>query len=204
MILTHANGALRIALYFLFAKLRYFSPSSCQYLAFERALNAWNIEQAVEKGVQRKVDQARRDEMRRQEAQARAEAIDSHVERMDEARERISDFDQVLKTAGDVKVSPAVAGEILDSDKSALLQYYLAKNPDKVRELNGLSGRELAKEIGRLEGRVHLPKPKTATGASPPLSDVRGGAAPAIDLATADMDQYVAMRRKQIAAKAAR
>jgi hypothetical protein len=171
------------------------------YLAFERALNAWNIEQAVDKGVQRKVDQARRDELRRQEAQARAEAIEAHTERMDEARGRITDFDQVMRSAGDVKVSPALADEILDSEKSALLQYYLAKNPDKVRELNSLSGRELAREIGRLEGRVHLPKPKTATGASPPLTQPTGGAAPAFNPETADMESYVRERRKQIEAR---
>jgi hypothetical protein len=106
----------------------------------------------------------------------------------------------VLKSGGQVPVAPQVADEILNSEKSALLQYHLAKNPDKLKELNQMSGRELAREIGRLEGRVHLPKAKTATEASPPLTDVKGGAAAAFDPhKTDDMDAFATWLRDDLA-----
>ncbi len=58
---------------------------------------------------------------------------------------------------------------------------------------------ELAKEIGRLEMRVHLPTPKKATEAAPPPSQVKGAAAQAIDPHTGpdDMNAYAAWRAKQ-------
>jgi hypothetical protein len=77
------------------------------------------------------------------------------------------------------------------------LQYHLAKNPDKARELNQMNGRELAREVGRLEARVHLPTPKKATEAAAPPSQVKGKAAPPASLRDADMETYVALRKKQ-------
>src|SRR6185295_18789249 len=116
----------------------------------------------------------------------RPEAVAAHLARIDQAKQRIPDFDQVIRSGGRVQVAPDVADEILNSEKSALLQYHLAGNPDKLAELNGLSGLNLAREIGRLEGRLYLPAARTATEASPPLSDVRGSAAPPFDPHTTD------------------
>ena len=90
-----------------------------------------------------------------------------------------------------------VADEILNSEKSALLQYHLAGNPAKLDELNGLSRLNLAREIGRLEGRLYLPAARTATEASPPLSDVRDSAAPTFDPHTTDdMDAFASWLRE--------
>ncbi len=167
------------------------------YLAYERALHAFNTEQAVARAVDRRVNESRQQEQRERQAEIRREALLAHQDRVDEAKERIPDFEKVLKSSGQAQVAPQVVEEILDSEKSALLQYYLAQNPDKLKELNGMSGRELAREIGRLEGRVHLPKPKIATEATPPLAPPRGGAAAPVNLETADMESYVALRMKQ-------
>lgn len=165
------------------------------YLAYERALNAWNTKQAVQDAVRREVETARARERHERQAEARNETVAAHMDRVDEARERITDFDQVLKAGGQAQVAPQVAAEILESDKSALIQYYLAKNPDKLNELNSMSGRELAKEVGRLEGRVHLPKSKQVTQATPPLAAVKGGAAPAFDpFKSQDMGAYIKWR----------
>jgi hypothetical protein len=53
-----------------------------------------------------------------------------------------------------------VIEEIMSSEKSALLAYHLAKNPDKLNALNQMSGRELAREMGRLEATVRMPEAK--------------------------------------------
>jgi len=130
--------------------------------------------------------------MRQAQAEAEREAQYAHSERVDVARSRIPDFDQKMKAAQNVQVGKEVVREIIDSDKSALLLYYLAEHPDTVDELNALSGRQLAKAVGRLEARVHMPKPKTVTQASPPLSEVKGGAAPVFNpyQQDVDMDAY--------------
>lgn len=107
----------------------------------------------------------------------------------------IKDYDQVLAAAKDAYVSDEVAKEILSSEKSALLSYYLAKNPDKLLALNEMSGRELAREMGRLEGSVRMPSSKRQTEAPKPLTTLRGGASPGFDPLKSSMEEYMAKRR---------
>lgn len=167
------------------------------YFAYERARTAWDVRQSIREEINR--DRSTRQAEVQREIQA--ERIEVWEENKALARERIPDFDKVVSDARTIPVKPEVAEELLASDKSALLQYHLAKNPEKVRELNTMSGRELAREIGRLEARVHLPSPKKATEAKPPPSQVRGNAAPPVNLHSADMETYVAQRKKELASR---
>jgi hypothetical protein len=172
------------------------------WLAFERAKTAWDVRQSVREEMRGLIneDKTKRDQTIRVERER--ERLLAYEENAEAARERIPDFDKVISTAANtINVKREVLDELLASDKSALLQYHLAKNPDKVRELNGMNVRELAKEIGRLEARVHLPTPKKATEADPPPSNVRGASTPHVDAQTGpdDMNAYVAWRRKQSA-----
>lgn len=130
-------------------------------------------------------------------ASARRERIAEYQESVEELKETVKDFDQALRGVADIPVSPQLGDEILASEKGAELTYHLAKNPDKLRELNGMSGRELAKEIGRLEATLKLPTAKKQTTAPAPLKTLGGGAGPGVDLAKADMATYVAERKRQ-------
>lgn len=166
------------------------------YFAYERAKTVWDTRQAVREEMNRE-RASKQDEIRRE---IQAERLEVFEENKSLVRERIPDFDKVV-SAAQLPITPELRDEILASDKSALLQYHLAKNPDKVRELTQMNGRELAREIGRLEARIHLPSPKKATEATPPPSQPRGGAAQPINLHTADMEAYVAQRKKEMASK---
>ena len=172
------------------------------YFAYQEARTAWTARQAIRDEFNRVREQEQKSGSDRARQEAQRERLEAYSEYADEVRERIPDFDKVIATAASVPVKPELAEELLSSDKSALLQYHLAKNPDKVRELNQLSGRELAREIGRLEARVHLPTAKKATEATPPPSQVRGAAAAAVDPQTGpdDINAYAAWRAKQRAA----
>lgn len=168
------------------------------YFAYERAKTAWDVRQAIREENARAQETTRTKEQDRAQAELRQERLEAYEDLVETVRERIPDFDAVLKSASDVRLNNReLVEEIMASDKSALLQYYLAKNPDKARELNGMNGRELAREIGRLESKIHLPAPKKATQATPPPSQPRGGAAPPVDVTTDDMESYVALRKKQ-------
>lgn len=171
------------------------------WFAFQEAKTAWTARQAIREEFGRVREEDSRRGSERAQLERRSELLESYQESAAEARERIPDFDKVLASAQSIQIKPDLVEEIMSSDKAALLQYHLAKNPDKVRELNQLSGRELAREIGRLEARVHLPTAKKATEASPPPAEVRGGAAPPVDPQTGpdDMNAYVAWRKKQMA-----
>lgn len=169
------------------------------YFAYERAKTAWEVRQSVREEIRGQINNDRQSRAQELQAESRRERLMAYEDNKEAARERIPDFDKVVSSAADVTIKPEVVEELLASDKSALLQYHLAKNPDKARELNGMTGRELAREIGRLESRVHLPTPKKATEASPPPKEIKGGAAPTVDPQTGpdDMNAYVAWRKKQ-------
>jgi hypothetical protein len=123
------------------------------------------------------------------------ERAEAHMERVEAVKETITDYDKVIHSAANIELKPEVGEEILASEKSELLSYYLAKNPDKLRALNSMTGRELAKEIGRLEGSVRMPAAKTQTTAPPPVAPLKGGTAAAFDPSKASMDEYIAKRK---------
>lgn len=160
------------------------------YVAFDRAMMKWEVKQSLREELTAAQRQALEATRQKAAVEAEQDTIEAYEEYSDLVRDRIPDFDKVVRAAKDVVVKEPVIRELLASDKSALLQYHLAKNPDKVRELNQMTPRELAKAIGRLEASVHLPKPKTATEAPAPLSTPAGGAAPAFNPRTASMDEY--------------
>lgn len=169
------------------------------YFAYQEAKTAWTVRQTIREENARLRQQEQTQHQTKAQQEWRAERLEIYEENKEAARERIPDFDKVVSSAADIIMKPEVVEELLASDKSALLQYHLAKNPEKARELNGMTGRELAREIGRLESRVHLPTPKKATEASAPPKEIKGGAAPTVDPQTGpdDMNAYVAWRRKQ-------
>ena len=144
------------------------------YFAWQRALTAFDTRKVI-RDEQRKNATSSIQVERQNLLRDRASA---HQERVEAAKEFITDFDKVLNTVRDIALKPEVQEEILSSDKSELISYHLAKNPDKLRALNSMTPRELAKEIGRLEGSVRAPSAKTATSAPPPPSKVNGGASP--------------------------
>ncbi|HTY70394.1 MAG TPA: hypothetical protein VMH36_27320, partial [Alphaproteobacteria bacterium] len=116
--------------------------------------------------------------------------------RLGEVRDRIADFDRVMAAAGGVGVRNDVRDLILDSPKGPLLAYYLAKNPDRIAELNRMPPSAAAKEIGSLEARIRGPKPRTVTRAKAPAQTPRGGtAARGANPADMSMADYVAARK---------
>jgi hypothetical protein len=150
------------------------------YLEYDREKAAWVVERRqatrqVEAGI-RAGEQERTQRM--------TENLEAHRERVEDFRTRngeesAKDFDAVMAKAKDLPVSPVVEELILESGKSAHLQYFFARNPQRLDKINRMSERNAAREIGQIEARLSLPQPKTITAAPPPARTPRGGAAPA-------------------------
>lgn len=162
------------------------------WFAYERALTAYEADKRIATREIRR--QAQNAQQTHQSAQR--ELIQDYQDRQHEARAAITDFDEVIKGAANLKVSPAVGQLLLESEKSAVIEYHFAKNPALLDRLNAMSPLAAAKEIGRLEDRLSLPNPKTATKAAPPINAPKGGAAPTVDLSKMSMADYVAYRNK--------
>ncbi len=170
------------------------------WTAYLAAQSAFQARKAVREEFR---SQLKSDQERRQ-ADLKRERDIAHLERVDEAREVIADYDQVMDGMKGVTTRDDVIEEIKSSDKSHLLAYHLAKNPEKLRELNSMSSRELAREIGRLEGSVRMPAGKKVTSAPPPPTNLTGGAAPTFDPAKAEMAEFASWLRKDLEKRSGR
>lgn len=148
------------------------------FFAYQRALTAFEAGKETRKALREDREAREQSERTTKQASIVRERDTAHLERVEDAREVIADFDQVMKSMDGVQVRQDVIDEIKSSENSALLAYHLAKNPEKLNALNSMSGRELAREMGRLEATVKLPEAKKATTAPAPLSTVKGGASP--------------------------
>lgn len=158
------------------------------YLAFERAQTAYELDK------RQTTREVKRDAQRHETAKAESkrEAADAHQERIEEFREITKDFDEVMKGAGNLKASPIVEDLVLESEKSAHLVYYLARNPKELDKLNGMSERAAARAIGQIEERLSLPAPRTQTQARKPVVPLKGGAAPSSP--ERDLEAYINKR----------
>lgn len=148
------------------------------WFAYREAKMAFEARQAIRDELRADRETRQKSERETKQTEIARERKIAHAERVEDAREVIADFDQVMAGMKGVNVSSEVIDEIMSSEKSALLTYYLAKNPDKLDALNSMSNRELAREMGRLEATVKLPEAKRATTAPAPLGRPKGGAAP--------------------------
>lgn len=147
------------------------------YLGYERALNAHNAAKAARDAVRRELDTRQSREDAKRDSEAQREIVNAYEDRLDEAREKIADFEETMEGMKGVQVRQTVIDEIMLSEKGPLIAYHLAKNPERLRELNGMTGTQLAREIGRLEGSVRMPASNKQTKADPPLSKLKGGSA---------------------------
>jgi len=157
------------------------------YLAYERALTAYeSASLIVKRDVKRQLEA-----QKSRQTEARNEAFEDHLDRVAEAKRAIPDYEKVLKAAGQVETRQHVEELIIESDKSHLLLYHLAQNPGKVAQLNEMSPVAAARELGRIESRLSLPKPNNVTKAPAPARGISGAAAPSLS-ADAAIDAYVA------------
>jgi len=149
------------------------------YLTYDRKHTAWLVDQLQTTRI------IERDFKAAQEARGRriAENVEKHKEAVEVFRTRngeqsAKDFDAVMAKAKELAVAPHVEEMILNSGKSAHLQYFFARNPQRLDKINRMSALDSAREVGQIEARLSLPQARTRTAAPEPTRAPRGGAAP--------------------------
>lgn len=142
--------------------------------AFNRDMTAYKAAEFLRKEMAAE----KQADIERRAREIEAERIELHKERLEEARKVIPDYDDVIRAGLNIDAPPANLKIMLDSEKSALIAYHLAEKPERAREFAEMSPIEAAKYIGKLEARLSLPKPKTATEAPPPVDPLKGAATP--------------------------
>ena len=112
-------------------------------------------------------------------AETSAKLAAAWTEAVEDARERIKDFDSVVtdKTPIHARAVPF----IVESDKSAEIAYWLGKHPKDAEDLYSKFESQPAQaliELGRIEARLSAPEPKRVSTAPKPAKTLNGGASP--------------------------
>lgn len=142
------------------------------YAEFVKATSQWTARQAVrefEAQQQQRLEQQRRAEWSQNRDR-------SFGERLNEARQRIPDFD-VLVNREDIELSSPIVEVIKDSPVAADLMLHLAHYPDDAQRLNALPPMLAFGEMKALEGRLSAARPGSSAGksisqAKPPIKPV--------------------------------
>jgi hypothetical protein len=140
------------------------------------AMGAYHAAKTMDTREIREVEEATKaeqDRLKRINEARQAEVAQNWADQAAEAKTRYADFEQVAYTA---PISPPVAHMIAASDVGADLAYYLGTNKDQAIAISRLAQFdpiEAAREIGRLEARLSLPKPNLRTNAPDPVNPVK-------------------------------
>lgn len=151
--------------------------------AYDAALLEHRIDSGVNKGLARTAEE----QAAKFNREAQNAVAETYNQRVAAAQAAIPDFVDVVGKS-DVVMTPALQEALMDSDKGPELVYHLAKNPAEAERLNGLSDRQMNREIGRLEATLGTttttkaaPTPPAArtTTAPPPATPGTPASAPA-------------------------
>ena len=116
--------------------------------------------------------------VRKESEETQTRLIQGWQEKLDDARDRIDNFDEVLDTC-EVQFPPPMVQSMMESDIGADLAFYLANHQDKARTIAKLSPTRQIIEMGKLETAVQAeidkPKPKPVSKAPPPVEPNKGG-----------------------------
>lgn len=145
------------------------------YEDFTEALADFKATQIVDKRIA---------QIEAQNQQKAAEAehtarVDAYVARLDDARTRIPDFDEVVGT-DDIKITAAMHEVLMDSEAGADLAYWLGKNPAEAAKIAKLAPIQAARALGKVEASLSVeatpapetPKPKAVSAAPAPVRPV--------------------------------
>ena len=122
-------------------------------------------------------EEAERRERQRtqQETESQRQArLKAHQDRCANYASEHADFIEDIKQAT-VPVTAPMQEYMLDSDRSAELTHYLAKNPDHAFRIADMSPIAAARELAKVELALEQAQPKKLSDAPPPMSDVEDG-----------------------------
>ena len=118
---------------------------------------------------------------------------------LEAGRAKYQDFDAVALN-NDLPLSQEMAEMIAEADNADDMFYHLGKNPVELERISLLDPNTMARELGRLEARLSIPKPRT-TNTPAPIKPIDTADAQAPNYANETMEQYAARRNKEAQAR---
>lgn len=137
---------------------------------------------------------AARDKAEQLAAQERQLAIQAYSEAVAEATTRYADYNAVVGQPGLFPHGSQVVDLVLSSEAPADVAYEIAKDRALHDRLLTASPVEAMRIIGRIEGKLSAPPPRSKTSAPSPITPVRGPAASGKDFSKMSHAEYTAWR----------
>ena len=170
------------------------------YAEFVAAKAVWTAEQRTNQRHAQELE-AEAAEARKQaeiiEAAERQLVNQSWAEKVNDAKTRYADFEQVA-LAPDVPITPQIAEMLKHSDKGPDLAYFLGMNKATAAELAALSKTspmQAAWALGRLEASLSAPTPRMTSQTPEPIAPVRGKSQAVYNPDKLSMAEYIALRK---------
>lgn len=168
------------------------------YAEYLAGVVEWNSEKKTtaneQKSVTAQADAAQQEAARIQRESA-ALLEQNWQSQAQEAVARYADFQYVIGQPGLFPKGSALVSMIQQSDVAADLAYRIAGDRllhDRLKDMHPI---DAARELGRLEATIALPKPRTATQAPDPITPVRGTSRAALDPEKLSMEAWIAKRK---------
>lgn len=130
-------------------------------------------------------------------AQREAELQRAHVARVDAAKDRYEDFDDVVEQILSINVPGYIVEMVGESEKSADLLYKLGENPKEYLRIAKLPPVAAARELAMLESSIAPPEAKVSSAPAPVPAIV--GKASAASTLPSDKDDFETWRKKEYA-----
>lgn len=170
------------------------------YAEFVAAKAVWTAEQRTNQRQAQELEaeaQTARQQAETIEAAERQLVNQSWTEKVNEAKTRYSDFEQVA-LAPDVPITPQIAEMLKQTDKGPDMAYWLGSNKAAAAELAALSKTspmQAAWALGRLEASLAAPSPRMTSQTPDPIAPVRGKAQASLNPDKMSMAEYIAARK---------
>lgn len=159
-----------------------------EYLA---DLSAWKTEERII-ARQTKAHEATTTIVRGDSA---AKKMELFKERAMSLTDRYPDIEAKVFNDPTLPMSAVMAETLMESEKGPEVAYYLSANREVAQRIKSMTPLAAARELGRIEATIALPKPRTETKAPPPPSTLSGTVSgPKKNPETMSQAEYVAWR----------
>jgi hypothetical protein len=169
---------------------------------FNRAHTEWVIRQNEAKAQQRSAQESDQAELEKN--------FNAHAERIKAAETKYGDWNEVAETVGKAELSSAVGLAIIELDNGTDVLYKLAKDPELLKQVQGMSDVRAIAKIGAISETLAAtsskdtatkdkttspPKEKLKSSAPAPINPVDGSSATATkDPSKLPLHEYVKQR----------
>jgi hypothetical protein len=133
-------------------------------------LAAWKVEERIT-ARQTKAHETTTSTVRNDSAAAK---MNLFKERAMALTDRYPDIEARVFNDTTLPMSATMAETIMESEKGPEVAYWLSANREAAQRIKSMSPLQAARELGRIEATIDLPKPRTETKAPPPPSTVSG------------------------------